>query len=75
MTRVVSREGESPESLLRRFRNKVTKDGILSDLKKSASTSPRAKSGVWHVARRFVANASASGVPRVDRNNDRRLDF
>jgi small subunit ribosomal protein S21 len=34
MTRVVSREGESPESLLRRFRNKVTKDGILSDLKK-----------------------------------------
>jgi small subunit ribosomal protein S21 len=34
MTRVVSREGESPESLLRRFRNQVTKDGILSDLKK-----------------------------------------
>jgi small subunit ribosomal protein S21 len=30
----VSREGESPESLLRRFRNKVTKDGILSDVKK-----------------------------------------
>jgi small subunit ribosomal protein S21 len=30
----VSREGESPESLLKRFRNKVAKDGILSDLKK-----------------------------------------
>ena len=33
MTRVVGREGESPESLLRRFRKKVTQDGILSDLK------------------------------------------
>jgi small subunit ribosomal protein S21 len=34
VTRVVSREGESPESLLRRFRKKVTQDGILSDVKK-----------------------------------------
>jgi small subunit ribosomal protein S21 len=34
VTRVVSREGESPESLLRRFRKKVTLDGILSDVKK-----------------------------------------
>ncbi|HUT20778.1 MAG TPA: 30S ribosomal protein S21 [Anaerolineae bacterium] len=34
MTRVVSREGESPESLLRRFRKMVTQDRILSDLKR-----------------------------------------
>ncbi len=34
MTRVVSRDGESPESLLRRFRKQVTKDGILSTVKK-----------------------------------------
>jgi small subunit ribosomal protein S21 len=30
----VSRDGESPESLLRRFRKQVTKDGILSTVKK-----------------------------------------
>lgn len=34
MTRVVLRSGESPESLLRRFRKKVTKDRILSDAKR-----------------------------------------
>lgn len=34
MTRVVSRDNESPESLLRRFRKQVTKDGILSTVKK-----------------------------------------
>jgi small subunit ribosomal protein S21 len=34
VTRVVSRDGESPESLLRRFRKQVTKDGILSTVKK-----------------------------------------
>ena len=34
MTRVTSRSGESPESLLRRFRKKVTRDRILSDAKK-----------------------------------------
>jgi small subunit ribosomal protein S21 len=34
MTRVVSRRGESPESLLKRFRKKVTRDRILSDAKK-----------------------------------------
>jgi small subunit ribosomal protein S21 len=34
MTRVTSRAGESPESLLRRFRKKVTRDRILSDAKK-----------------------------------------
>jgi small subunit ribosomal protein S21 len=34
VTRVVSRDGESPESLLRRFRKKVTQDGILSEVKK-----------------------------------------
>lgn len=34
MTRVVTRDGESPESLLRRFRKQVTKDGILSTVKK-----------------------------------------
>lgn len=34
MTRVVLRSGESPESLLKRFRKKVTKDRILSDAKR-----------------------------------------
>ena len=34
MTRVVLRSGESPESLLRRFRKKVTQDRILSDAKR-----------------------------------------
>jgi small subunit ribosomal protein S21 len=34
MTKVVRRSGESPESLLKRFRKKVTRDRILSDAKK-----------------------------------------
>jgi small subunit ribosomal protein S21 len=34
MTRVVRRDGESPESLLKRFRKRVTRDRILSDAKK-----------------------------------------
>ena len=34
MTRVVLRSGESPESLLKRFRKRVTRDRILSDAKK-----------------------------------------
>lgn len=34
MTRVVLRQGESPESLLRRFRKKVTQDRVLSDAKR-----------------------------------------
>jgi small subunit ribosomal protein S21 len=34
MTRVVLRTNESPESLLKRFRKRVTRDRILSDAKK-----------------------------------------
>ena len=34
MTRVEIRDGESPESLLKRFRKRVTQDGILSTVKK-----------------------------------------
>ena len=34
MTKVVLRSGESPESLLKRFRKRVTRDRILSDAKK-----------------------------------------
>ena len=34
MTKVVSRKGESPESLLKRFRKKVVRDRILGDAKK-----------------------------------------
>ena len=34
LTRVVLRRGESQESLLRRFRKRVTRDRILSDAKK-----------------------------------------
>ena len=34
MTKVVLRRGESQESLLKRFRKKVTRDKVLSDAKK-----------------------------------------
>lgn len=34
MTKVVLRSGESPESLLKRFRKRVAKDRILSDARK-----------------------------------------
>jgi small subunit ribosomal protein S21 len=34
MTKVVRRNGESPESLLKRFRKKVARDRILSDAKR-----------------------------------------
>jgi small subunit ribosomal protein S21 len=34
MTRVTLRQGESPESLLRRFRKKVAQDRVLSDAKR-----------------------------------------
>jgi small subunit ribosomal protein S21 len=34
MTKVVLRTGESQESLLKRFRKRVTKDRILSDAKR-----------------------------------------
>jgi len=34
MTKVWLRSGESPESLLRRFRKKVIRDRVLSDIKK-----------------------------------------
>lgn len=34
MTKVTLRHGESPESLLRRFRKKVSQDRILSDAKR-----------------------------------------
>ncbi|HDQ72788.1 MAG TPA: 30S ribosomal protein S21 [Chloroflexi bacterium] len=34
MTKVVLRSGETQESLLRRFRKRVTRDRILSDVKK-----------------------------------------
>ena len=34
MTKVWLRSGESPESLLKRFRKKVTRDKVLSDVKK-----------------------------------------
>jgi small subunit ribosomal protein S21 len=34
VTKVIRRDGESPESLLRRFRKKVARDRILSDAKR-----------------------------------------
>ena len=34
MTKVWLRSGESPESLLKRFRKKVIRDRVLSDVKK-----------------------------------------
>ncbi len=34
MTKVMLRAGESPESLLRRFRKKVAQDRVLSDAKR-----------------------------------------
>ena len=41
MTTVVSRPGESADSLLKRFRKQVTKSGILSDARKKR----------WHVSK------------------------
>ncbi|MBL7200154.1 MAG: 30S ribosomal protein S21 [Anaerolineae bacterium] len=35
VTRVRLRDGESPEGLLRRFRKKVTQDGVLSTVKRN----------------------------------------
>ncbi len=43
MTRVVLREGESQESLLKRFRKKVAQDGILSTVKKKRFFIPRSE--------------------------------
>ena len=34
MTKVVLQDGESQESLLKRFRKKVTRDGVLSTVKR-----------------------------------------
>ena len=34
LTRVYLRDGESPDNLLRRFRKKVTRDGVLSTVKR-----------------------------------------
>ena len=41
VTTVVSRPGESGESLLKRFRKQVTKSGVLSDARKKR----------WHVSK------------------------
>ena len=49
VTKVVSREGESPEGLLKRFRKKVTQDGILSTVKKKRFFV--SKSEQWRMAR------------------------
>ena len=35
VTKVVLRSGESPESLLKRFRKRVTQDGVLSTVKRN----------------------------------------
>ena len=43
MTRVVRREGESPESLLQRFRKQVTKDRILGDIKRKRFFVPKSE--------------------------------
>lgn len=34
MTKVVLRQGESPENLLKRFRKRVARDRVLSEVKK-----------------------------------------
>ena len=34
MAKVVLREGESPQKLLQRFRKKVTRSGVLSEVRK-----------------------------------------
>jgi small subunit ribosomal protein S21 len=68
MTRVVSREGESPESLLRRFRKQVTKDGILSDLKKKRYHV--SKSEERRLARRKAIRRERKRQWRAERRQD-----
>lgn len=63
MTTVVSRSGESAESLLKRFRKEVIKSGILSDARKKR----------WHVSKsekRRIAKRKA--IRRARRKQARR---
>ena len=50
MTKVVSKDGESPESLLKRFRKRVTQDGILSTARKKRYFVSKSEQG--RIARR-----------------------
>jgi small subunit ribosomal protein S21 len=50
VTRVVLRDGESVEQLLKRFRKKVSRDRILSDAKKKRYFT--SKSEQWRIALR-----------------------
>ena len=43
VTRVVIRDGESPEGLLKRFRKQVTQDGILSTVKRKRFFVPKSE--------------------------------
>jgi small subunit ribosomal protein S21 len=63
MTTVISRSGESPESLLKRFRKEVTNSGVLSDARKKR----------WYVSRseqRRIEKRKA--IRRVRRKQARR---
>ena len=65
MTRVILRDGESAESLLRRFRKKVTQDGILSTVKRKRFFV--SKSEQKRIARRKAIRRERRRLWREDR--------
>ena len=69
VTRVVIRDGESPESLLRRFRKRVTSDGILSSVKKKRFFV--SKSELRRLARRKAVRRERKRQWREARRNSR----
>ena len=69
MTKVRSRDGESPESLLRRFRKQVTQDGILSTVKKKRFFV--SKSELRRMARRKAVRRERKRQWREERHNSR----
>jgi small subunit ribosomal protein S21 len=69
VTRVVSRDGESPESLLRRFRKMVTQDGILSTVKRKRFFV--SKSEQRRIARRKAVRRERKRQWREERRDSR----
>jgi small subunit ribosomal protein S21 len=69
VTKVVSRDGESPESLLRRFRKMVTQDGILSTVKRKRFFV--SKSEQRRIARRKAVRRERKRQWREERRDSR----
>ena len=69
MTKVVLRSGESPESLLKRFRKQVTQDGILSTVRKKRFFV--SKSEQRRIARRKAIRRERRRMWKEERNRNR----